>query len=74
VDHVLQVADDRGWRRTLRTALHEDALVASLGPVPTHTLRARDLPVHVEPDRAARDALIDALATTIPTFFQPAPV
>jgi uroporphyrinogen-III synthase len=74
VDHVLQTADDRGWSRTLRTALHEDALVASLGPIATRTLRARDLPVHVEPDRAARDSLIDALASTVPTFFQPAPV
>jgi uroporphyrinogen-III synthase len=68
--HMLQVAREEGWEDALRTALHEDAMVASVGPVTSEELRSHDLPVHFEPDRPKLAILVKGMAEYAPEFFQ----
>lgn len=70
VVHMLQVARDEGWEDALRTALHEDAMVASVGPVTSEQLRTQDLPVDFEPDRPKLAILIKGMAEYAPEYFQ----
>ena len=70
VVHMLQVAQEEGWEDALRTALHEDAMVASVGPVTSKQLKDHDLPVHFEPERPKLRILVQGMAEYAPEFFQ----
>ena len=70
VVHMLQVAREEGWEDALRTALHEDAMVASVGPVTSEQLKENDLPVHFEPERPKLRILVQGMAEYAPEFFQ----
>ncbi len=70
VVHMLQVAEEEGWEDALRTALHEDAMVASVGPVTSEKLRENDLPVHFEPDRPKLAILVKGMAQYAPKYFR----
>lgn len=63
IEHVLQVAADEGWERSLRHAL-DDVLVASVGPICSEALEAHGIPVDYEPDRPKLAILIKGLAET----------
>jgi uroporphyrinogen-III synthase len=62
VVHLLQVADEMGLEAKLRDALARSVVVASVGPTTTETLKARGLPVDVEPDHPKMGHLVATLA------------
>lgn len=70
VVHMLQVARDEGWEEALRTALRDDAMVASVGPVTSEQLRAHDLPVDFEPERPKLAIFIKGMAEYAPEYAQ----
>jgi uroporphyrinogen-III synthase len=70
VVHMLQVAAEEGWEDALRTALHEDAMVASVGPVTSKKLKDQDLPVDFEPDRPKLAILVKGMAEYAPEYFR----
>jgi uroporphyrinogen-III synthase len=62
VVHLLQVADEMGLEARLRQAMARSVVVASVGPTTTETLKARGLPVDLEPDHPKMGHLIATLA------------
>jgi uroporphyrinogen-III synthase len=62
VVHLLDVAAEEGREPALRQALRRSVVVGSVGPTTTEALRARDLPVDVEPDHPKMGHLVAALA------------
>lgn len=62
VVHLLEVAAEMGREPALREALGRSVVVASVGPTTTETLRARGLPVDVEPEHPKMGHLVAALA------------
>jgi uroporphyrinogen-III synthase len=62
VVHLLQVAAGEGKEDGLRKALETQAIVASIGPTTTETLKAHGLPVDIEPEHPKMGHLALALA------------
>ena len=63
VEHLLQVADEMGRADDLRQALETRAVVGSIGPTTSETLRARGLPIDIEPDHPKMGHLVAAVAS-----------
>ncbi len=63
VVHLLQVAAEDGREADLRIALGRSVVVASVGPTTTEALKARDLPVDIEPEHPKMGHLAAALAS-----------
>ncbi|WP_435008178.1 uroporphyrinogen-III synthase [Tundrisphaera lichenicola] len=63
VVHLLQVAAEMGREAEIRQALGRSVVVGSVGPTTTETLKARCLPVDVEPEHPKMGHLVAALAT-----------
>ena len=68
VEHVLQVAAEEGWEKSLRSAL-DDVMVASVGPVCSEALEGHGIPVDFEPERPKLAILIRGIAEHAPPFF-----
>jgi len=62
VEHVLQVACEEGLEGPVRDAFANRVVVGSVGPTTSAALRARDLPVDVEPEHPKSGHLVAALA------------
>jgi uroporphyrinogen decarboxylase len=62
VVHLLQVADEAGQGQALRDALIAKVIVGSIGPTTSETLRARGLPVDIEPEHSKMGHLVAAVA------------
>ncbi len=62
VVHLLEVAERDGVEAPLRSALTRSVIVGSVGPTTSEMLRARGLPVDVEPEHPKMGHLILALA------------
>jgi uroporphyrinogen-III synthase len=64
VEHMLQVATDAGIEHEVRTALSEHVVVGSIGPTTSAALRARGLPVDIEPEHPKSGHLVAAVAAS----------
>ncbi|HEV3162864.1 MAG TPA: uroporphyrinogen decarboxylase [Isosphaeraceae bacterium] len=62
VEHLLQVAEVEGREADLRAALRRHVVVGSVGPSTSETLRARGLPVDIEPIHPKMGHLVAAAA------------
>lgn len=62
VEHLLQVADDDGNGRDLRSALADRVVIGSVGPSTSEILRSHGLPVDIEPDHPKSGHLVAAVA------------
>jgi uroporphyrinogen-III synthase len=62
VEHVLQVADAEGIEDALRAAFAGHVVVGSIGPTTSAALRARGLPVDIEPQHPKSGHLVAAVA------------
>ena len=62
VVHLLEVAALEGREAEVRDALAKSVIVASVGPTTTETLKARGLPVDIEPEHPKMGHLAAALA------------
>jgi uroporphyrinogen-III synthase len=63
VVHVLQVADAHGIEGAVRDALTSHVVVGSVGPTTSAALRARGLPVDIEPEHPKSGHLVAAVAS-----------
>lgn len=62
IEHLLQIAASEGREDDLRRAFQTHTIVASIGPTTSETLRARGLPIDIEPEHPKLGQLIAALA------------
>ncbi len=62
VEHLLDVAERRGRRALLLSALHERVVIASIGPVATETLAEHGLPADIAPAHPKMGHLVLAIA------------
>ena len=62
VEHVLQVAAAAGIEDGVRAAMAEHVVVGSIGPTTSAALRARGLPVDIEPEHPKSGHLVAAVA------------
>src|SRR6185295_2840267 len=62
VEHLLEVAEQRGARDRLLQALRARMLVTSIGPVTSEALRAQGIPVDLEPTHPKMGHLAKAIA------------
>lgn len=63
LEHIMQVAAQDGRDEALHHALHEQILVASIGPVTSDALRERGIAVDLEPQHPKMGHLVKALAS-----------
>jgi uroporphyrinogen-III synthase len=64
VEHVLQIAAAEGIESGVRIALAEQVVVGSIGPKTSAALRARGLPVDIEPEHPKSGHLVAAVAAS----------
>lgn len=62
VEHLLQVAAEEGREEAIRAALQRRAVVGSVGPTTSETLREKGLPVDIEPEHPKMGHLVAAVA------------
>jgi uroporphyrinogen-III synthase len=64
LDHLFEVARERGLDAEVRRSLSEDVVIASVGPVMTASLEACGLPPEIIPTHPKMAALVKAAAET----------